>query len=304
MNTTTHETVQPLLIDAAIYRRFIGRYYLSALKAVSPERDNEVFELTLSDSSGDLTVIARHDQIADEVILEHTMIHVEVAALPTRVGTVRVCKNLTCAAASKRLGISLSALPISQCPRPAVFQAFLVLYARIQSTLMRRFIDDVLLQPKIGISFLQCPATIRSHHAYVGGLIEHAVEVAWNVSGVHALTDIERDVAVVAALLHGIGKTRTLSAGATKTALGTLVEPELLTLEVCADALHNLESHSPLLANQLRYIWTSGIFREHTCGQNEALLYDVLARSVKSSKVSQQSMAFLAEAEIDTPAFV
>ncbi|WP_300321496.1 hypothetical protein [Idiomarina sp.] len=303
MNTTTHETVQPLLIDASTYRRFIGRYYLSALKAVSPERDNDVFELTLSDSSCDLTVIARHDQIADEVILEHTMIHVEVAALPTRVGTVRVCKNLTCAAASKRLGNSLSALPLSQCPQPDVFKAFLVLYARIQSPLMRSFIDDVLLQPKVGISFLQCPATLRSHHAYVGGLIEHAVEVAWNVSGVHALTDIERDVAVVAALLHGIGKTRTLSAGATKTALGTLVEPELLTLEVCADALDNLEYQSQSLANQLRYIWTSGIFREHTCSQNHALLYDVLARSVKSSMVSQQSMAFLAKAEIDTPTF-
>ena len=304
MNTTTRETVQPLLIDAPGYRRFIGRYYLSTLKPVSSERDNEVFELTLSDSSDDLTVIARYDQLLDQVILEHTMVHVEVAALPTNVGTVRVCKNLGCAAAGKRLGNSLSVLPLSQCPQSDVFKAFLVLYARIQSPLMRRFIDDVLLQPKVGISFLQCPATLRSHHAYVGGLLEHAVEVAWNVSGVHALTDIERDVAVVAALLHAVGKTRTLTAGATRTALGTLVEPELLTLEVCADALHNLESHSPSLANQLRYIWTSGIFREHTCGQNEALLYDVLARSVKSSKVSQQSMAFLAEAAIDTPAFV
>ncbi|KFZ30783.1 hypothetical protein IDSA_06740 [Pseudidiomarina salinarum] len=303
MNTTTHETVQPLLVDAAIYRRFIGRYYLSAIKSVSSERDNEVFELTLSDSSGDLTVLARYDQLLDQVILEHTMIHVEVAALPTNAGTVRVCKNLSCAAASKRLGNSLSALPLAQCPQPDVFKAFLVLYARIQSPLMRSFVDDVLLQPKIGISFLQCPATLRSHHAYLGGLLEHAVEVAWNVSGVHALTDIERDVAVVAALLHAVGKTRTLTAGATKTALGTLVEPELLTLEVCADALHNLEYHSLSLANQLRHIWTSGIFREHTCGQNHALLHDVLARSVKSSMISQQSMAFLAEAEIDTPTF-
>ncbi|WP_289118375.1 hypothetical protein [uncultured Idiomarina sp.] len=303
MNTTTNETVQPLLIDAATYRRFIGRYYLSALKPVSSERDNEVFELTLSDSSGDLTVIARYDQLLDQVILEHTMIHVEVAALPTNVGTVRVCKNLSCAAASKRLGNSLSVLPISQCPQPAVFKAFLVLYARIQSPLMRSFLDDVLLQPKIGISFLQCPATLRGHHSYVGGLLEHAVEVAWNVSGVHALSDIQRDVAVVAALLHGVGKTRTLSAGATKTALGTLVEPELLTLEVCADALDNLESHSPSLANQLRHIWTSGVFRAHTPSQNRALLCDVLARSVKSSMVSQQSMAFLAEAETDAPVF-
>lgn len=303
MNTTINETVQPLLIDAATYGRFIGRYYLSSLKPVSSERDNEVFELTLSDSSGDLTVFARYDQLLDQVILEHAMIHVEVAALPTNAGKVRVCKNLSCAAASKRLGNSLSVLPISQCPQPTVFKAFLVLYARIQSPLMRNFLDDVLLQPKIGISFLQCPATLRGHHSYVGGLLEHAVEVAWNISGVHALSDIERDVAVVAALLHGVGKTRTLSAGATKTALGALVEPELLTLEVCADALHNLEYHSPSLANQLRYIWTSGIFREHTCGQNHGLLYDVLARSVKSSMVSQQSMAFLAEAEIDRPTF-
>lgn len=303
MNTTTRETVQPLLIDAATYGRFIGRYYLSSLKPVSSERDNEVFELTLSDSSGYLTVIARNDQVADEVILEHSMVHVEVAALPTSVGTVRVCKNLSCAAASKRLGNSLSALPISLCAQPAVFQAFLVLYARIQSPLLRSFIDDVLLQPKVGISFLQCPATLRSHHSYVGGLLEHAVEVAWNVSGVHALTDIERDVAVVAALLHAVGKTRTLTAGATKTALGALVEPELLTLEVCADALDNLEYHSSSLANQLRHIWTSGVFCSRTSGQNHALLCEVLARSVKSSMVSQQSMAFLAEADIETPIF-
>ena len=46
MNTTTRETVQPLLIEAATYRRFIGRYYLSTITPVSSERDNDVVELT------------------------------------------------------------------------------------------------------------------------------------------------------------------------------------------------------------------------------------------------------------------
>lgn len=303
MNTTTQQTVQPLLLDAATYRRFIGRYYLSAMKPVSTGQDNEVFELTLSDSSGDLTVIARYDQLLDEVILEHTMVHVEVAAAPTHVGTVWVCKNLTCAAASKRMGNSLAVLPISQCPRPDVFKAFLVLAARIKSPLMRRFLDDVLLQPDVGIKYLQCPGSLRGHHSYVGGLLEHAVETAWNVAGVHALSDIEREVAVVASLLFGIGKTKTLSHGASRTQLGTLVEPELLTLEVCADALRSLEGDSPMLANQLRYIWTSALKSTQAQSGQITLLCEVLARSLKSSMNTQQSMSFLADAETDAPVF-
>lgn len=301
MNTTTQQTVQPLLTDAADYRRFTGRYFLSQLKPCSEQAGNEMFELTLSDSSGDLTAYASYDQLLDEVILENSMVHVEVAALSTRVGTVRIFKNLLCAANSKRMGNSLSVLPISLCPQPDVLKAFLVLATRISSPLLRKFLDDALLQPKVGISYLQCPATMRGHHSYAGGLLEHSVEVAWNVAGVHALSPIERDVAVVAALLHGIGRTKTFSTGTSRTELGAIVAPEFLTLEICAEALSNLEGESPALANHLRHIWASLAESPHT--HQTSLICDVMLRSVKSSMRTQQSMAFLADAETDTPIF-
>jgi 3'-5' exoribonuclease len=66
--------------------------------------------------------------------------------------------------------------------------------------------------PEIKDSFYKRAGGIEIHHAYVGGLAQHTVEVAKIVIGLCSIFDyINYDLAVTAALLHDIGKTVELS---------------------------------------------------------------------------------------------
>jgi 3'-5' exoribonuclease len=60
-------------------------------------------------------------------------------------------------------------------------------------------------------SFKTYPAAIQYHHAYLGGLLEHTLEVATGVAQFAAAQPgIDRSLAVAGAILHDIGKLREL----------------------------------------------------------------------------------------------
>ena len=61
--------------------------------------------------------------------------------------------------------------------------------------------------------FLNAPAAMKNHHAYIGGLIEHSLTVAKMVDFVSRVYDLNRDLAVAGALLHDIGKIREYRVG-------------------------------------------------------------------------------------------
>jgi len=59
--------------------------------------------------------------------------------------------------------------------------------------------------------FKEFPAAIRYHHAYIGGLLEHSLEVAIGVA--HSAEDypfLNRGLAIAGAILHDIGKLKEL----------------------------------------------------------------------------------------------
>lgn len=69
------------------------------------------------------------------------------------------------------------------------------------------FIDDEFLR-----GFARCPAGVKVHHAYVGGLLEHVVtmmDVAEKVLPLYP--DVNRDLVVMGVFLHDSGKVRELS---------------------------------------------------------------------------------------------
>lgn len=57
--------------------------------------------------------------------------------------------------------------------------------------------------------FYECPAAIRRHHEYTGGLCEHTLEtvkIALNMVDTMQRTKINRDIVIAGAVLHDIGK--------------------------------------------------------------------------------------------------
>ncbi len=58
-------------------------------------------------------------------------------------------------------------------------------------------------------AFKTAPAGMRIHHAYIGGLLEHSLNVAKIIEKVCAIYDkLDRDLLITGALLHDIGKVK------------------------------------------------------------------------------------------------
>ena len=95
-------------------------------------------------------------------------------------------------------------------PRPAAQMEgdLRELLATIEDPHLRRLLDRVFSpETEAWQAFRLAPAAKHYHHAYLHGLLEHALLVAQGVAAIaRTFPDIDRDVAVTGALLHDIGK--------------------------------------------------------------------------------------------------
>lgn len=126
----------------------------------------------------------------------------------------------------------------------------------LKSLALGRFIEQLFADNDIAKAFLQLPASTQHHHNEIGGLLAHSVEVAEIMSGLSYDSPGERQIAIVAGLLHDIGKVRTLKSNLTPTQTGKMVSHDHLTLEVCAEALKALDKTWSAAADTLRHVWT------------------------------------------------
>lgn len=61
--------------------------------------------------------------------------------------------------------------------------------------------------------FVTNPAGMRMHHAYLGGLLQHSVDVTGlAVALAEQIEGVDKDLVIAGALLHDIGKIREISA--------------------------------------------------------------------------------------------
>lgn len=126
----------------------------------------------------------------------------------------------------------------------------------IKSAALSTFINDVFNDKNTFKRFAMAPASVNHHHSETGGLLQHSLEVAESVY-IQTMDDLDlQDIAVVAALLHDIGKIKMYTESGYLSKLGKLVNHDDLTLEICANALKALDTAWPDAALTLRHIWT------------------------------------------------
>ncbi|MDA8337183.1 MAG: HD domain-containing protein [Peptococcaceae bacterium] len=71
---------------------------------------------------------------------------------------------------------------------------------------LSRLLALVFADPDLAERFRQAPGAVRHHHAYIGGLLHHTVNVTERALALAAGAVLETDMLVTGALLHDLGK--------------------------------------------------------------------------------------------------
>jgi 3'-5' exoribonuclease len=81
------------------------------------------------------------------------------------------------------------------------------LISSIKNPHLKALLKEILGTPEAQVEFFQAPAAKLYHHACVGGLLEHSLDIARQVHVVaRRYPELDRDLVVTVALLHDIGK--------------------------------------------------------------------------------------------------
>ncbi|HID89358.1 MAG TPA: HD domain-containing protein [Anaerolineae bacterium] len=122
--------------------------------------------------------------------------------------------------------------------------------------LLLHFFDD----PDFVARFSRAPAARRVHHAYLGGLLEHTVEMIHLCRSLLELyPEIHRDLLLTGAILHDVGKTREFhyETDIAYSDEGRLLGHVVLSLEMVDAALAEMEGFPEELALRLRHMIVS-----------------------------------------------
>ncbi|TWX70427.1 HDIG domain-containing metalloprotein [Colwellia sp. C1TZA3] len=257
VQATVKQSIQPLLENISSFKRFKGCYTMVSCIEKTDKLGKQYWVMQLSDISTFINVYCFNMNNFMRQLQANAIVHIE-AALKYADGQqyVRCAFLQTVSDESSKELLDINGIAGCYCPIPDLLPRFKKLVDSIKSTHLRQFLSDVLVNNETGINFLECPASIRHHHNYKGGLLEHSVDVAERVITANQFINAERDVAIVSALIHDIGKTKTLAPNGTRTSLGMVVDHDELTLEICAQALQKLDINEPQSGMLLRHILT------------------------------------------------
>lgn len=102
-------------------------------------------------------------------------------------------------------------LPVSPFPVAEMFDELQGLLGTLKHPAMKALAKAYLEDEGLMAAFKQCPAAKAMHHAYLGGLLEHTLQLVKVADAVCPLYPrVNRDIVIMGLFLHDLGKTREL----------------------------------------------------------------------------------------------
>lgn len=109
---------------------------------------------------------------------------------------------------------------------------------------LRQFLSDVFTLSEVFQCFWTCPASQTHHHAGKGGLARHSIEMAERVRDTPGMSELDRCIGIVFALIHDLGKI-------------WCYDPNVTNLQQLGhDQVALARLHGPL--EQLEAVWSDG----------------------------------------------
>jgi len=149
-------------------------------------------------------------------------------------------------------------LPVSKVPPEELYRKLMdLLRNKVAFPPWTRLYKNILGHEEIRTALISAPGGKSIHHAYIGGLLEHTLSVCKicdSVSGLYPALD--KDVLLVAAALHDIGKSREITSGISRdySDEGKLLGHIFLGLEMIQPFLNRARNLSPEVIMHLKHI--------------------------------------------------
>lgn len=140
------------------------------------------------------------------------------------------------------------------------FIGLMQLINAIKNVHLQSFLWALFSKEKLAAKFVSVKASINHHHNFLGGLLYHSLEVAritrFALHGIKDYPELELELAVVAALLHDIGKVQTHNPDGNLSQEGYAVPHEVYTLKQITPEIEQLKSQNLQLGIGLEYLLT------------------------------------------------
>lgn len=220
-------------------------------------RNGPYWQMTLQDSSG--TIPARiwsplsrnFEQIASEQIIEVT------AAAQSFRDQLQLNIETLNFVPPEQTDLSFF-LPVSSIPPEELYQDLMrLLHQKVIFPPWTRFYKKILKNNDIREALVKTPGGKTIHHAYMGGLLEHTLSVCRICDSICDLYPaLDKDILLVSAALHDIGKAREISAGVSReySTEGKLMGHIFLGLEMINPFLSKAQNLSPELIMHFKHI--------------------------------------------------
>jgi 3'-5' exoribonuclease len=248
---------QPMLHTANIYGRFTGIYFLSSLVVKFDRYGRPYAGIKLSDVVSSIQVNCFLPHALSMLTEPNVPARVNISVSRVRGNFCFKCDAIEIVAFENFADeVGIYGLPLSVLNLQGIHKRFFNILEHIHSVELLNFLSKSLLQTQICMNYCLCPGSLNHHHNYMGGLVEHSIEVAESILNDKSLSDSEKQIGIVAALIHDVGKAKTLTPDLNRTTLGYFVDHDSLTLEVCAAAMTYLEKLQENDAVQLRHALT------------------------------------------------
>ncbi len=149
-------------------------------------------------------------------------------------------------------------LPVSEIPPEDLYRKLLkFLRGRVAFPPWSRLYKNILTHDEIKASLISAPGGKSIHHAYIGGLLEHTLSVCRICDSISELYPVlDRDILLVAAALHDIGKSREITSGISRdySDQGKLLGHIFLGMEMIQPFLNRAKDLSPEVILHFKHI--------------------------------------------------
>ena len=238
----------------------ISDIFALAEKSMSHKRDGNPFlNVVLADNSGQIKGVVWDNvaQIASDVNAGD-FVHVTAQAGEYRGMLQLVVKSMSAVSAAEVAPEDY--LPASSRDTEKMFERLKALTDTIASPSLRSLMDACWNDTDLVLRFKRAPAAKKMHHAYLGGLIQHTLSMALLADKVAGhYSGVDRDLLIVGAVLHDIGKIRELAydVAIDYTDEGRLLSHIAIGLEIIQAKIQSLAEFPPEQAALVKHMIVS-----------------------------------------------